>query len=72
MLSDDGLLLQLAGDLLDAHDRVPNLVGVEDVGRQGVAAPVPEAAIQVDENLGHEVGTGNVSGSASTDRSAAV
>jgi hypothetical protein len=50
---------------------VPDLVGIEDVRRQRVAAPVPLAALRVDTNTTH-VGTGNVNGSDSTDRSAAV
>lgn len=72
MLGGDSLLLELAGDLRDAHDAVPDLIGVEDVGRQGVAASMPYAAICVDENPDHGVDTGNVSGRDSTDRSAAV
>jgi len=51
---------------------MPNLVGVEDVRRQGVATPVPFTAICVDSHPRHDAGTGNVSGSDSTDRSAAV
>jgi hypothetical protein len=66
------LRLLLTGDVFDKHDRVPNLVGVEDVRRQGVATPVADAAICVDSHPGHDAGTGNVSGSDSTDRSAAV
>ena len=61
----------LTGDVLNKHDRMPNLVGVEDVRRQGVAAPMPFAPICIDGDAGH-VCTGNVSGSDSTDRSAAV
>ena len=52
------------------------LVGIEDVGRQGVAAPVAGAAVGVYRDSGHafETGlvTGKVSGSDSTDRSATV
>src|SRR5271170_7359221 len=33
--------LEVTGDVLDEHDGVPNLVGIEDVRRQRVAAPVP-------------------------------
>ena len=51
---------------------MPNLVGVEDIRRQGVATPVADAAICVDNPPSHDAGTGNVSGSDSTDRSAAV
>ena len=51
---------------------MPNLVGVEDVRRQGVATPVADAAICVDSHPSHGAGTENVSGSDSTDRSAAV
>ena len=47
-----------------------DLVGVEDVGCQGVAAPVPGAPVGVDGYAGH--GTGKTSGSDSTERSAAV
>ena len=43
-----GLRLVLTGDVFDEHDRMANLVGVEDVRRQGVAAPVADAAICVD------------------------
>ena len=62
------MLGELAGDVVDKHLGVPNLVGVENVGRQRVAAPVPGAAIRVDSDLAHGVATGNVSGSASTER----
>ena len=71
LLGVRGLRLELAGDGLDAHDRVPNLVGIKDVRRQRVAAPVSLAAVCVDTNTAH-VGTGKVNGSDSTDRSAAV
>jgi hypothetical protein len=50
---------------------MPNLVGVEDIRCQGVATPVADAAICVDGHTTH-LGTGNVNGSDSTDRSAAV
>jgi hypothetical protein len=66
-----GLRFEVTGDVLDEHDRVPDLVGIEDVRRQRVAAPVPLAALRVDTDTTH-VGTGNVNGSDSTDRSAAV
>ena len=53
-----------------------DLVGIEDVGRQRVAASVPGAAVSVNEDAGHGfeagVDTGKISGSDSTDRSAAV
>ncbi len=62
----------LTGDVFDKHDRVPDLVGVEDVRRQRVATPVTDAAICVYGHPGHDAGTGNVSGSDSTDLSAAV
>jgi len=51
---------------------MPDLVGVEDIRRQGVATPVTDAAICVDSHPSHDTGTGNVSGSDSTDLSAAV
>jgi hypothetical protein len=50
---------------------VPYLVGIEDVRRQRVAAPVSLAALRVDTDTTH-VGTAKVSGSDSTDLSAAV
>jgi hypothetical protein len=50
---------------------MPNLVGIKDLRRQCVAAPVPLAAICVDTDTTH-VATGKVSGSDSTDLSAAV
>lgn len=67
-----GLRFEVTGDVLDEHDRVPHLVGIEDVRRQCVAAPVPLAALRVDTDVCHDVGTGKVNGSDSTDRSAAV
>ncbi len=70
LLTGDGLRLEFTRDFLDEHDGVADLVGIEDVGRQGVAAPVAGAAVSVDEDAGH--GTGKVSGSDSTDLSAAV
>jgi hypothetical protein len=72
LLGGDGLRLELAGNVLDQHDSMPNLVGVEDVGRQGVTTPVPLAAVDVDADTCHGFGTGKVSGSDSTDLSAAV
>jgi hypothetical protein len=71
LLGGDGLRLQFAGDVLDEHDGVPYLVGVEDVGRQGVAAPVPLTPVCVDTDTAH-VATGKINGSDSTDLSAAV
>ena len=71
LLGLGSLRLEVTGDVLGEHDRVPDLVGIEDVRRQRVAAPVPFAAIRVDADTNH-VGTGNVNGSDSTDRSAAV
>ena len=71
LLGVRGLRLELAGDGLDAHDRVPNLVGVKDVRCQRVAAPVPFAAVCVDTDTAH-VATGKVNCSDSTDLSAAV
>ena len=50
---------------------MPNLVGVKDVRRQRVAAPVSLAAVCVDTDTAH-VATGKVNGSDSTDLSAAV
>ncbi len=49
-----------------------DVVGVKDFRRQGVTAPMTDAAICVDNDARHVVGTGNVSGNDSTDRSAAV
>jgi hypothetical protein len=76
LLADDGLRLEFTGDFFDEHDGVAHVVGIEDVGRQGVAAPVAGAAVGVDGDSGHgfETGeaTGKVSGSDSTDRNAAV
>lgn len=72
LLGGDSLLLELAGDLRYAHDAVPDLVGVEDVGRQRIAASMPYAAICVDGDAGHGVGPGKVSGSVSTDRNPRV
>jgi len=51
---------------------MPNLVGVEDVRRQRVAAPVADAAICIDVDVTHDAATGKTSGSDSTDLSAAV
>ena len=66
------MLLEFTGDFPEEHYRVSDLVGVEDVGRERVAASVPGAAVSVDPDAGHSVGTGKISGSDSTDRSAAV
>jgi hypothetical protein len=66
-----GLRFEVTGDVLDEHDRVPDLVGIEDVRRQRVAAPVAFTAIRVHTDTGH-LATGKVNGSDSTDRSAAV
>jgi len=65
------LTVDAAFDFTDEHDGVADLVGVEDVGRQAVTAPVAGAAVGVDRDVGHD-GTGNIRGSDSTDRSAAV
>ena len=62
----------LTEDVFDKHDRVPNLVGVEHFRRQAVATPVADAAICVDSHPRHDAATGKISGSDSTDRSAAV
>ena len=64
------MLLLIFGDFGDAHDRMSDLVGIEDVGCQPVAGSVPNTAIRIDAS--HRAGTGNVKGSASTERSAAV
>jgi hypothetical protein len=61
---------ELTGDVLGEQDRMSDLVGVNDFWRQGVAAPVTDAAICVDNNPSH--GAEKISGSDSTDRSAAV
>ncbi len=71
LLGIGGPRLLLTGDVRDEHDGVPDLVGIEDVWRQRVAATVPFAAVCVDTDLRH-VGTGKVNGSDSTDLSAAV
>lgn len=65
------VLLQFTRHFRDMHDRVSYLVGVEDVGRQRVATSVSDAAISVDNDVSHHA-TGNVRGSDSTDRRAAV
>jgi hypothetical protein len=67
LLGGDGMLLEFAGDVLDEDDRVSDLIGVEDVGRQGVAAPVTGATVSVDADTSHDIVTANVSGSDSTD-----
>ena len=72
LLTDNGVLLEFTGDVCDAHYRVSDLVGIENVGRERVAASMPGAALSVDGDAGHCFTTGNVSGSDSTDRSAAV
>lgn len=72
MLTGDRLRPEFAADFLDEHNGVAERVAVEDVGRQGVATPVAHAAVGVDDDSCHGVGTGKVSGSASTDLSAAV
>ena len=66
------MLFKFTGDFGDTQYRVSDLVGVEDIRCQRVAAPVPGAAVSVDKDAGHRFETGNVSGSDSTDRSAAV
>ncbi len=68
--TDSGMLLELARDIVRENDRVPDLVSVEDVGRQCVAAPVSGADIGVDRDARHDVE--NLSGSDSTERSALV
>jgi hypothetical protein len=76
LLGVSGLHLEPTGNVFDAHDCVPNLVGIKDLRRQCVAAPVPLAAICVHTDTGHGFGTGlatgKVNGNDSTDRSAAV
>ena len=75
MLCADGLRLAFAGDFLEEHYAVSNLVGVKDVWRQRVTASVAGAAVGVDPDVRHRRGargSGKVSGSDSTDRSAAV
>ena len=71
LLGVRGLRLEVAGDVLDEDNGVPNLVGVKDVRCQRVAAPVPFAAVCVDTDTTH-FATGKINGSDSTDRSAAV
>ena len=66
------MLLEVTGDLIDKHDRMPDLVGIEDIWRQAVAAPVPDTPVGVNAYTVHDVGTGNFSGSVSTERSALV
>ena len=63
MFGGDGLRLKICGQALDKHDRVANLIGIEDVRRQGVAAPVAGAAVGVDDDAGHEAVTGKTRGS---------
>ena len=48
LLAGDGMLFEFTGDFGDAHYRMSDLVGVEDVGRQRVAAAVPGAAVSID------------------------
>jgi len=71
-LSVGGLRLEFTGDLVGMYRRVADLVGVKDFRRQGVATPVADAAICVNIDACHGAGTGNVNGSDSTDRNAAV
>ena len=73
MLGTVGLRLAGVRLLVGWHRSVTNLVAVAQVvglherRRQRVAAPVSDAAIRVDENLGHGLDAGKVSGKASTD-----
>lgn len=66
------LSLQFTRHFLDEHDRMPDVVGIENFRRQGVTAPVADAAIHVHLDACHDTATGKVSGSDSTDRKAAV
>jgi hypothetical protein len=66
------MIFLLTGDFCDANDRVPDLVGVEDVRRQRITAPVPDTALGVDPDASHRTFTRKVSGNASTDRSPRV
>src|SRR5271166_1969570 len=72
LLAGDGMPLEFAGDVLDAQNRMPDFVGIEDVGCQRVTASMSHAAIRVNRDVSHRAATGNTSGSVSTDRSAAV
>ena len=72
MLRIGSLRLELPGDRGGRHYRVADLVSVKDFRRQGVATPVADAAICVNIDACHGAGTGNVNGSDSTDRNAAV
>ncbi len=79
LLSGERVGLEFAGDLLRNHDAVAEFVGVENVRRQAVAAPMAGTAVGVDGDSrhGYETGsepgdTGKISGSDSTDLSAAV
>ena len=71
LLGVHSLRLKFAGDVLDQNDRVPDVVGVENVRRQRVTAPVSFAALCIDTDASH-VATGKVRGSDSTERSPAV
>ena len=66
------LSLEFTRDFFGDHDRIPDIVGIENFRRQGVTAPVTDAAIRVHLDVCHGTATGKVSGSDSTDRKAAV
>src|SRR5258708_36231032 len=72
LLTGDGMLLPFTGDFLDQHDRVSDLVGIEDVRCQRVTAAVAGTAVRVDRDATHRAATPNVSGSAATDRNPAA
>jgi hypothetical protein len=55
LLRIGSLRLELPGDRGGTHYRVADLVSVKDFRRQGVAAPVTDAAICVDTDASHEV-----------------
>jgi hypothetical protein len=57
-------------EVRDAYDGMADLISIEDVGRQAVAASMAGAQVVVDRDAAHD--TGKISGSDSTDRSAAV
>ncbi len=79
LLTGDRVGLEFTGDVLDNHDAVADFVGVENVRRQGIAAPVAGTPVGVDGDSRHRwttgseaEDTGKISGSDSTDLSAAV
>src|SRR5262249_55668220 len=67
LLADACLLLDLRGHVLVGDEAVAAVVGVEHLGREGVATAVPDAQVGVDAHL-HGVAGVNTSGRDSTAR----